>query len=265
MKEIKLLAGFGLVLTCVILSVSSASAQAPRVSDLIREKHPDSGTTAPAPASFMFCKSWRGSIERNTIYYSGVFATDGKDPAPAQQAFLKFIENKYSYRGTGQNVNTDVSCADAPTQAQANTDKQTDMDRQRTARYLNLVETRWAFSSAGSAATSTSATPQPAPTPTASAGAQKPDWQYDVDWSIGHYTTDPAGTDCAGQYTATEPKCITGGGRACLMESAIDAAKHNNCSYAMRLTLICQCHNPKAQQHLGEAGSQKVCEYEKTK
>jgi hypothetical protein len=254
MKHLKLLAGLGLVLCCVLLSISTVLAQ-DSIADLRRRAYQQQ--PPPTTAVYMFCKSWRGSSQRNTIYYSGVFATDGKNPTPAQQAFLQFIENKYSYRGTGQNVNTDVSCSEAATQAQAATNKQTDMDRQRAARYLTLVETGWA--------TPPSAPAQRAPTPTASADAQKPDWQYDVDWSIGHYTTDPAGADCPGQYTATEPKCITGGGRACLMGSAIDSAKHDNCSYAFRLTLICQCHNPKAQQHLGEAGPQKVCEYEKTK
>ncbi len=264
MGQIRRLTSFGVVLCCALLSASGVSAQAPKVSDLIREKHSGSGTTAPAPASFIFCKSWRGSIQRNTIYYSGVFAADGRNEALAQPPFLQFIEHKYSYRATGQNVNSDVSCSAAATQAQANTNKQTDMTRQRAGGMI-LVETGWTYSGAGTAVTPTSAAPQPAPATTAVAGAQKPDWQYDVDWSIGHYTTDPGGTDCAGQYTATEPKCITGGGRACLMEKAIDAAKHNNCSYAFRLTLIGQCHNPKAQQHLGEAGPQKVCDYEKTK
>lgn len=49
------------------------------------------------------------------------------------------------------------------------------------------------------------------------------------------------------------------------MERAIDSAKHDNCSYAFRLTLICQCQNSNAQQQLGEAGQQKVCDYEKAK
>ena len=95
--------------------------------------------------------------------------------------------------------------------------------------------------------------------------AYKPDWQIHIDWAIGNHTTDPGETNCPEQYVATEPACITGGGRACLMVRAIDSAKHNNCSYAMRLTLITQCHNQGAQQALGEAGLQAVCDYEKTK
>jgi hypothetical protein len=263
MGQIKLLTGCGLALCCMLLSASGASAQHNRVSDLKKPEQPKQSTTVV----YVFCKSWRGSIQRNTIYYSAVFATDVRNPAMAQQAFLQFIEHKYSYRGTGQNVNTDVSCTDPATQTQANTSKQTDMDRQRGWR---LVETAWTYSGAGPTGTATSApaqpTPsQPAPTHTALAGAQKPDWQNHIDWCTGHYTTDPGGTDCVNQYTATEPKCVTGGGRACLMERAIDSAKHNNCSYAFRLTVICQCHNGNAQQQLGEAGQQKVCDYEKTK
>src|SRR5689334_7539735 len=80
-----------------------------------------------------------------------------------------------------------------------------------------------------------------------SVNADKPDWQKHIDWAIGNHTTDPGETNCPEQYAATEPACITGGGRACLMERAIDSAKHNNCNYAMRLTLITQCHNQGAQ------------------
>jgi hypothetical protein len=96
-------------------------------------------------------------------------------------------------------------------------------------------------------------------------GSEKPDWQKHIDWSIGNYTTDPGETNCVDQYAATEPACITGGGRACLMVRAIDSAKANNCSYAMRLTLITQCHSGRAQQAIGEAGQNAVCGYLKAK
>jgi hypothetical protein len=93
----------------------------------------------------------------------------------------------------------------------------------------------------------------------------KPDWQHHIDWSIGNHTTDPGETNCVDQYAATEPACITGGGRSCLMARAIDSAKANNCSYALRLTLITQCHNGGAQQAIGAAGQGAVCNYLKTK
>lgn len=96
-------------------------------------------------------------------------------------------------------------------------------------------------------------------------GQQKPDWQNNIDWSIGNHTTDPGETNCVDQYLATEPACITGGGRSCLMQRAIESAKANNCSYALRLTLITQCHNGAAQQTIGGAGQDVVCQYLKTK
>ena len=96
-------------------------------------------------------------------------------------------------------------------------------------------------------------------------GQDKPDWQHHIDWSIGNHTTDPGETNCVDQYAATEPACITGGGRSCLMARAIDSAKANNCSYALRLTLITQCHNGGAQQAIGAAGQGAVCNYLKTK
>jgi hypothetical protein len=96
-------------------------------------------------------------------------------------------------------------------------------------------------------------------------GQRKPDWQSHIDWSIGNHTTDPGETNCVDQYVATEPACITGGGRSCLMRRAIDSAKANNCSYALRLTLITQCHNGGAQQAIGGVGQDAVCIYLKTK
>jgi hypothetical protein len=96
-------------------------------------------------------------------------------------------------------------------------------------------------------------------------GQGKPDWQANIDWSIGNNTSDPGETNCVDQYVATEPACITGGGRACLMARAISSAKANNCSYAMRLTLITQCHNGGAQQTIGGAGQDAVCNYLKGK
>jgi hypothetical protein len=96
--------------------------------------------------------------------------------------------------------------------------------------------------------------------------AQSPEvWQGHINWSIGNNTSDPGETNCPDQYAATEPACIVGGGRACLMARAIDSAKANNCAYALRLTLITQCHNGAAQQAIGGAGQQAVCNYLKTK
>lgn len=90
------------------------------------------------------------------------------------------------------------------------------------------------------------------------------DWRNDVNWSIGN-ETGPDRLDCPDQYVATEARCSAEGGRACLMKRAIESAKAKNCSYAMRLTLVTQCHNSGAQQRLGGAGEKTVCEYLATK
>ena len=47
--------------------------------------------------------------------------------------------------------------------------------------------------------------------------AERPDWQSNIDWGIGNFTSDPGTTNCPDQYTATVPKCLFGGGRACVM------------------------------------------------
>lgn len=88
--------------------------------------------------------------------------------------------------------------------------------------------------------------------------------RINVDWSIANYT--PADqTNCPDQYLITEPKCLTEGGRACLMRRAIESAKADNCSYALRLTLITQCHNQGARESITNSGEQALCAYLKTK
>ena len=64
---------------------------------------------------------------------------------------------------------------------------------------------------------------------------------------------------------ATIPRPIRnasrGGGRACLMVRAVAAAKAGDCDKALKLTLICQCHDGTAQEHLKAAGPRPVCGY----
>jgi hypothetical protein len=52
-----------------------------------------------------------------------------------------------------------------------------------------------------------------------------------------------------------------GGRRACLMVRAVAAAKAGDCDKAFKLTLICQCHDGTAQEHLKAAGPRAVCGY----
>ena len=85
-----------------------------------------------------------------------------------------------------------------------------------------------------------------------------------IDWSIGN-STGADQVNCPDQYVATEPKCLAEGGRACLMRRAIDSAKHNNDSYAKRLTLITQCHNGNAAASIGRASEKAVGDYLRTK
>ncbi len=82
-----------------------------------------------------------------------------------------------------------------------------------------------------------------------------------IDWSIGN----TGAPDCPDQYVATEPKCLGEGNRSCLMRRAIDSAKHNNDSYAKRLSLITQCHNGNAQKSIGRASEKAVGDYLRTK
>jgi hypothetical protein len=82
-----------------------------------------------------------------------------------------------------------------------------------------------------------------------------------IDWCITNETHDPGMTNCVPEYLQTEPHCILGGGRSCILSRAINAAKSGNCSYAFRLTRICQCHNTQAQAVLDAWGQNSVCDY----
>jgi hypothetical protein len=95
----------------------------------------------------------------------------------------------------------------------------------------------------------------------AGTASAQPEWIKNVLWSIANYTTDPGETNCQADYLATEPQCLVGGGRWCLMQRAIDSAKHGNYNYAFRLTLITQCHNAHAQSTIAEAGQQAVGDF----
>ena len=94
--------------------------------------------------------------------------------------------------------------------------------------------------------------------------AQKPVWQQRCDWCI----TDRSGADgvgCPEQYEQTLPECLTLGGRACLMEKGIAAAKAKDDARAFTLALICQCHDQEALNDVNAAGAKNVADYLRTK
>lgn len=91
--------------------------------------------------------------------------------------------------------------------------------------------------------------------------AQQPNWQKHIDWAIGN----TGAPDCPEQYQYPECLLPGAGNRSCLMSKGIQSAKDGDCANAFRQATTCQCHNPGAQQELGAAGQQAVCDYMKTK
>jgi hypothetical protein len=88
----------------------------------------------------------------------------------------------------------------------------------------------------------------------------KPDWPKHCDACLGYYTSNPAEVHCQGDYTATYPECLAGGGRACPMARAVGAAKADDRDKAFKLTCICQGHDDgTAHEHLKAAGPRAVC------
>lgn len=92
----------------------------------------------------------------------------------------------------------------------------------------------------------------------------KPAWQTHLDWSIQNL--DAGGSvDCPDKYVEAYPECLVSGGRSCMMKKAIQSAKDNDCSNALRVSQITQCHNVTARDQIRDAGQNAVCRYLKTK
>jgi hypothetical protein len=92
------------------------------------------------------------------------------------------------------------------------------------------------------------------------ATAQSPQWQKMVENSIED-RTGPEAVRCPELYEATQTRCQFDGGRACLMERAVEAAKGGDCARATWLTEIALCTDPAAQARIKEAGQEKVCAF----
>jgi hypothetical protein len=96
---------------------------------------------------------------------------------------------------------------------------------------------------------------------------QQPEWQFNVDWSIGNMglvegiiQTEWERLDVA--YPGTNVKaCVGGNGRACAMTVAIDAAKHKFDQKAYEITISTQLHNPHAADTIRAAQPYPVAEY----
>jgi hypothetical protein len=76
---------------------------------------------------------------------------------------------------------------------------------------------------ANQAPQSVSTSGQPA-MPPASSVLPTAEAQSHINWCIANRTSDIGETNCPGEYLSTEPGCILGGGRACLLAKAVAAA-----------------------------------------
>ena len=68
----------------------------------------------------------------------------------------------------------------------------------------------------------------------APASAQQPNWQKQVESSIAD-VAGPGQVKCPELYASTQTRCQFEGGRSCLMQRAIEAAKRGDCARAVWL------------------------------
>jgi hypothetical protein len=88
-------------------------------------------------------------------------------------------------------------------------------------------------------------------------------WQADIDWSI----QDTGTVECPSEFAKFQNArvCLSGGGRKCLMQGAIDSAKHGDYKTAFEMAIVSQCHNPAAVETITSAGPQAVGDYLRSK
>jgi hypothetical protein len=93
------------------------------------------------------------------------------------------------------------------------------------------------------------------------AGYDLPEWQTHIQWAFNN--TDAGGSvGCAADYAAAADEfnnagiaeCVIYGGRSCVMNFAISAAKANDFNQAFQLTLLTQCQNDEAAAAIRAAG-----------
>jgi hypothetical protein len=92
------------------------------------------------------------------------------------------------------------------------------------------------------------------------AAAHTPQWQNIVEDSMAD-RTGPESVKCPELYETTQTRCQFDGGRACLMERAIESAKGGDCVRAVWLTEITLCTDPAAQKRIRDAGQDSVCAF----
>jgi hypothetical protein len=89
------------------------------------------------------------------------------------------------------------------------------------------------------------------------------EWEQHILWSVRN--TDAGGAvDCTEQYVVVGPECLVDGGRSCLMRKAINAAYNNDCTQALKLSEITQCHNISAANEIMSMGPLAICDYLKS-
>jgi len=98
----------------------------------------------------------------------------------------------------------------------------------------------------------------------APAFAQQPNWHKQMESSIAD-RTGPEQIKCPELYETTQTRCQFEGGRACLMQRAIEAAKRGDCARAVQFTEITKCSDQAAQREIKDAGAAAVCNYLKSK
>jgi uncharacterized membrane protein len=101
---------------------------------------------------------------------------------------------------------------------------------------------------------------RPTPIPPPQPSTDKPDWQKHIDWASRNSNAGGE-VNCVGDYLVSYPECYASGGRSCIIGKARQSARDNNCSWAMYLATLTQCHNDQAANTIKAAGEYAVCQY----
>jgi len=108
---------------------------------------------------YLFCHASEPAGQGvRTLYYSSDFVLEGQNLRPMQDAFLAFLQQKYSFKGDPSTANQ-INCTGVQSVAESKSTLQVYLDRDRKDNRLKVIETGWTY---GSAPVATAPTPSPA-------------------------------------------------------------------------------------------------------
>jgi hypothetical protein len=119
--------------------------------------------------NYLFCVAHEQAGQLTALYYSADFVTTGQNIRPVQDAFLAFLQQKYSYKADPSSVQQ-ISCTGVQSVEESQSILKLYLNRDRQDNRLKVIETGWRYP--GAVTPGTASTGGVAPPAAPSAGTQ---------------------------------------------------------------------------------------------